>query len=79
MCADELVRKSPSLHLSMNVHLVRGHVYWAVLARHPKNDVLIARGTLMDPYPAEANVRGAVIMEAAHAAYEALAQSSVDP
>lgn len=63
----------------MNVHLVRGHVYWAVFSRRPKNDVLLARGTLVDPYPAEANVRGAILMEAAFAAHEALGQSSVGP
>ena len=60
----------------MNVHLVRGHVYWAVFARRPKQDVLLARGTLQDPYPAEANVRGAVLMEAAYAAHEALGRIS---
>ena len=62
--------------MTMNVHLVRGRVYWALLNRRLAGDTLIVRGVLEDPYPAEANIRGSVLLEAAYAAHQALAGRS---
>lgn len=70
--SNQMLTPTPSLHLTMNVHLVRGRVYWAVLSRRHAEDVVIVRGVLEDPYPAESNVRGSVILEAAYAAHRAL-------
>jgi hypothetical protein len=56
----------------MNVHLVRGHVYWSVLRRGRGSHIVIARGVLTDPYPAEQNVVGSLLMEAAYAAHRLL-------
>jgi hypothetical protein len=72
MRSEKKPAREETLHLALNVHLVRGHVYWSVTNHRPNRNVLIARGVLEDPYPAEANIRGSVLMEAAYAAYRLL-------
>ena len=74
-----MLTPEPSLHMTMNAHLVRGRVYWAVLDRRLGHDVMVVRGIIDDPYPAEGNVRGSVPMEAAYAAHQALAGRSGTP
>lgn len=76
--SNQMLTPKPSLHMTLNVHLVRGRVYWALLNRHLSGDTLIVRGVLDDPYPAEANIRGSVVLEAAYAAHQALAGKPSD-
>lgn len=63
---------SESVHLQLHVHLVNGHVLWSVVNVRGLRSVMIARGTITDPYPDTTNLTGSLLMEAAYAAYRLL-------